>query len=104
MRKLPPKLVRSYALDAIATQSDLRQPPAARTVRAFVVHVAAADVRRARGVGLGEEVRLAGEGLAGGALVDRDRVVHLSPFRLDAGRKPRVRRFSRRAQRFRDAG
>ncbi|HWQ00295.1 MAG TPA: DUF6569 family protein, partial [Vicinamibacterales bacterium] len=42
--------------------------------------VAAAPEKRFPAIGLGEDVRLAGENVAGGALVVGGRLVHLSAF------------------------
>jgi hypothetical protein len=108
MRRLLPKLVRSYALDAIASRGQVRQEPPVQSVRDLIEDVAAADTRSARALGLGEDVRLSGRKLAGGALIDRDRVVHLSAFRLDEGARsgeddgglPRLQPFSRRLRRY----
>jgi len=83
MGKLSGKLVRSYALDAIESRVVLQQPPPIQAVEAFVGRVAEAEHRRAPAVGLGEDVRIAGAGLSGGALVRDGRVAHLGVFRLE---------------------
>lgn len=103
-RRLLPKLVRSYALDAMdaaATDvtlrrvddagrrngaSDRRRHPAAGTgsLRAaadlFLRLVAEADTKSVAAVGLGTDVRLVAPSLAGAALVHEERLVHLSAF------------------------
>jgi hypothetical protein len=111
MRKMLPKLVRSYALDAIGSQAARPQPIQERSVSDFLEDVAAAHTRSSRAIGMGRDVRLSGRRIAGGALVDRDHVVHLSAFRLDEGAHSddaerglaRMLQFSRRALKFRDA-
>ncbi|MBI5446443.1 MAG: hypothetical protein HY900_35165 [Deltaproteobacteria bacterium] len=56
-------------------------------------------------LGLGEDVRLEGPGMAGGALVAEGRVVHLGAFHLNGHREPTgrsvmARASARRAQRL----
>ena len=87
-RKLLPKLVRSYAVDAIdlrnASGSSQRngpgRTPITHLVPGFLAAIGAAPQRRVSAVGLGDDVRLSGSGLVGAALVVDDRVVHLSGF------------------------
>ena len=89
-RKLLPKLVRSYAVDAIdmangSTSSAKKRRAPARTaiahlVPGFLAAIAAAPQQRAAAVGLGEDVRVSGNGLVGAALVVDDQVLHLSGF------------------------
>jgi len=92
-RKLAPKVVSSYALDAIDARGPRdRRVSAAR--RAGLVRPAAiapflAAVREAKAesfpaIGAGTDVRLSGDGLAGAALVVDDRVLHLCAFGLNA--------------------
>jgi hypothetical protein len=111
MRKLLPKLVRSYGLDAVASRVVLREPPPVRSVKEFVDEVAGADTRSMDAVGLGRDVRLTGRGLAGGGLIHDDRLVHLSAFRLEeetrsgGGRgEGRMQSFVNRARRWRRTG
>jgi hypothetical protein len=76
-----PKIVRSYALDAVeergadAGAADLE--PAARR---FVERVAAAPFQSYLAVGIGSDLRLDAEGLAGGGLEAEGRLVHLCVF------------------------
>jgi len=80
-RKLMPKLIRSYALDAIDEQggSTNNKP---QDVERFLASVAAADGSVHPAVGEGEDIRISGPRLAGGALSARDRVIHLCAFQL----------------------
>jgi ARG/rhodanese/phosphatase superfamily protein len=92
LRKLLPKLVRSYAIDAIdpAPSRDsrgvrlqaegLRVQAEALLVPAFLAALGAAPQQCGMGVGLGEDVRLAANGLVGAALVVDEQVVHLCGF------------------------
>jgi hypothetical protein len=78
---LLPKLVRSYALDAIECLG-AEQAPAPREAAAnFLAQVRAAQGEPFPAVGLGEDLRLTGPALSGGALVLDGKVVHLCAFR-----------------------
>lgn len=131
--KLLPKLVRSYALDALdeerrsaansaygddavpdaRTGSDEENARRAReqgqaqkagtdaiadaAFRRFLDDVLNANVEAFPALGEGEDLRLEGEHVAGGALAARERVVHFSAFRLDEEDrvKPRASRWMR---------
>ena len=86
--ELLPKLVRSYALDAIE-HSELRGSahavPTTEGVAGFLQEIRDAGTEVHGGVGLGTDVRLSGPRIVGGALVHDDRVVHLSAFRKQDG-------------------
>jgi hypothetical protein len=80
LRALLPKLVRSYAMDAIEVTDDSHAVPDVDAVKNFVRDIARSNKEVRRGVGLGEDVRLSAPTLVGGALVFEGRVVHLSAF------------------------
>ena len=100
--KLLQKLVRSYALDAIEESavaarraskremgsndgSSLGEKAATREmVKRFLEEVTRADGMRGPGVDQGEDVRIESAGIAGGALVHQERVVHLAAFATDS--------------------
>lgn len=75
--KLLPKLVRSYAADALEAEPGKASLEAARALLA-AVRGAEASVHPA--VGLGEDVRLVADTLAGGALLVNGQLLHLSAF------------------------
>ena len=86
-RKLAPKLVRSYALDALDVMAALDRPGGERAhdvsgdlAQMFASQVASSPAATFPAAGEGEDVRLTGQGLAGGALVARGRAVHISAF------------------------
>lgn len=85
------KLVESYALDAIdaANEAQAQTPDAPRP---WLDTIAAARVERFAAIGEGEDWRLLGAGLAGGALVKDGRLIHLCVFRTadepDGGEAP----------------
>lgn len=78
MRALFSKLVRSYALDAV----EMPNAVAATTVEAaeFLHRIGRAKLVAGPAVGMGEEVRLTGKGIAGAALWAEHRYVHLYAF------------------------
>src|SRR5262245_27248271 len=73
-----PKLVRSWALDAIEDEPALASVPSEDAARAFMAMVAAAEMKSFAAVGQGVDVRLNAAQVTGGAVVDGDRVVHLN--------------------------
>jgi hypothetical protein len=83
LRELLPKLVRSWALDATAIAARGHEVPPAEAVRDFLAEIGSAEATSHAGVGLGDDVRLGGRRLAGGALVHDGQVVHLCAFRID---------------------
>ena len=78
-RKLAPKLVRSYALDAIDRGGEAASP-LADEARAFMAAVAAVEPSPFPSTGVGMDVRLSSERLHGAALVVDNHAVHLSAF------------------------
>jgi hypothetical protein len=82
LAQLLPKLVRSYALDAVDdAEADLFRGAAGSDpiadVKDALARLARTASDRHRAVGQGEEVRVNGERLVGGALIDRGTTVHL---------------------------
>ncbi len=84
-RKLFPKLVRSYGLDALSSRKGEGGDgpvPSKAEVADFLKKVAEARVSTFPGTGEGNDLRLEAEGLTGAALAVDDRIVHLSAFKL----------------------
>lgn len=79
-----PKLVRSYAVEAMARRAAPRVLPGG-SARTFLDDVAKAPGGRFPAIGMGEDVRIESPRVAGAALVVDGRVVHLSAFRADDG-------------------
>jgi hypothetical protein len=80
---LLPKVIRSYALDAIDPRYGARRPFDGGAPRRFLKSIAAAATREAPAVGEGSDVRFdTASGIAGGALLARDRIVHLVAFAM----------------------
>jgi hypothetical protein len=86
-----PKLVRSYALDALETLAPRRRvpkPPAAAKAQALLEAVRGAPATLHPALGEGQDARFGGGAVSGAALVARERVVHLLAFVMngtDAG-------------------
>jgi hypothetical protein len=97
-------LVQSYALDAIDTDSD-PAPAAAptETAASMLADCAEAIANRFPAVGAGRDIRLQGNGVAGGGLVVEERVIHLCAFRVaeenHTGRNHHGGKFSRLSDR-----
>ena len=83
LRALLPKIVRSWALDALDLASTTHEVPGAEAARGYLDRIAGATVEEHASVGLGRDVRILGHRLTGGALVHDDRLVHLCAFTLD---------------------
>lgn len=82
--KLLPKLVRSYALDAIE-ERQAAAPAASPGIDQFLQLIAAAPADSFEALGEGEDLRIRATDIAGGALAARDRVVHLCAFSQESG-------------------
>jgi hypothetical protein len=77
--------VRSWALDALPVASQSTPSPTAEAARAFLGAIVQAETSTHPGVGLGQDVRIAGYGLTGGALVHDERLLHLCVFDTQRG-------------------
>lgn len=81
LRQLWPKIVASYALDALDTPSPgTAGTVSSESVEAFLSALSTADTETFAAVGMGEELRLMAKGLTGGALAAEGRIAHLSAF------------------------
>jgi hypothetical protein len=77
---LLPKLVRSYAVDAIGTAGDEHLTPEPAAAKAFLNLVADAHADAYPALGLGTDLRLTAPGLVGGGLAVDDHLIHLAAF------------------------
>jgi hypothetical protein len=78
--KLLQKLVGSYAMDAIEEPQQTTEALAEQAVRDFLSRIQASSMQSFPAVGEGQDLRLQGRGISGGALLADGRVVHLSAF------------------------
>lgn len=101
---LAPKLVRSYALDAIEERSEAAMPPRLDAIDAFLAKASMSPIQEHAAVGLGQDARFTGGSLSGGALSVDDSVIHLCAFPAAAievehiSRQSRMTRAARRRQ------
>ena len=84
LSKVLPKLVRSYALDAVEVSSDQKKGASAERAARFVGAVAEAAIERFPAAGLGEDLRLASRAVSGGALNVGAAILHLYAFPVHA--------------------
>lgn len=87
--KLLPKLVESYALDAIDQHTESAQSTSQEVASRLLEDTVNAEAEGHTGVGQGTDMRLHGPRLSGGALADDGRIVHLCAFRLPEDERPR---------------
>lgn len=85
LQRLFPKLVRSYALDALETAT-ATVPRVARhvSVHGILEGLATAATFTQPAVGLGQDVRISGKRVSGGALWAADRYIHVCAFATSA--------------------
>ena len=76
------RLVSSYALDAMETAGSVSVTPSEDAARRFVESIATAACDRFPALGEGDDLRLSGEGITGGALAVDGRLVHLAGLAL----------------------
>ena len=82
LEKVLPKLVRSYALDAVETANPIDDRTEREDARHFLQTLADSKFESFQAVGLGEDLRIESTTIAGGALVAEGRTVHLWAFPL----------------------
>jgi len=113
LNKLMPKLVRSFALDAIELNTRKKYQPKIGDAEDLLKKSASANATTHKGLGDGINLRLHSEEVIGGALSCDYQVIHLSIFRNDnpsgfgndgPGRGSRVRRASYRRSHRRGEG
>ena len=83
-RLMLPKLVRSYAVDAIEDTGPNGRGCTRKAAKAFLSGLAVAEVRSYPAVGLGTDIRLTGPGVIGGALAVDEHLLHLAAFATPA--------------------
>lgn len=77
-----PKLVRSYAIDAIETADSDNSKPSAVQASVLIDRLLHAAAETYPAVGLGTDVRLTAPEVVAGGLIHDERVVHLAAFNL----------------------
>jgi hypothetical protein len=77
------KIIRSYAMEARDSAEKDESKAALEDVRRFLDEMLKAATEKYAALGEGEDIRLTGKDLVGGALVADGRVVHLAAYRVD---------------------
>jgi hypothetical protein len=98
LTEMLPKLIRSYAIDAIEAVRSQREIPTVDSAQGFIERLVAAKVETYKAVGVGTEVRVSAPGVIAAGLVAEGRLVHLAAFSAptDADRpSPDSRGFAR---------
>jgi hypothetical protein len=78
LEKLLPKLIRSYALDAIEVDQKAGEQVPKSVAESFMAKVANSEISELPAVGLGVDQRFDAEGISGGALVVDGQVIHMA--------------------------
>jgi hypothetical protein len=83
LRRLFPKLPRSYALDALETATTAPVETASASIEGVLEGIAGAPIFALPAVGLGKDVRISGKAMSGGALWAADRYIHICAFSIN---------------------
>ena len=78
-----PKLVKSYAMDALLSKSGKNGDPSVEKARAFVEETSRCEEKKFKSVGHGWDHRFEGKGLVGSSLVHQEKVIHLAFFKMN---------------------
>ena len=99
-----PKLVRSYAIDAMETEVESGKPAKKEDAKTFLGKLAEAEIQSYEAVGLGNDLRLLSPGVVGGGLAVDGDLVHLAAFAAESetassgsGRRGMARMSARRS-------
>jgi hypothetical protein len=80
---LHPKLVKSYAMDALLARSNRDDEPSIGKARSFIEEAVQCEEKRFKSVGHGWDHRFEGKGMVGSSLVHQEKVIHLAFFRTN---------------------
>jgi hypothetical protein len=104
-----PKLIRSYAIDAMERSSEGSEHATGEAAEAFLEKLTETEIEAYDAVGLGKDLRLRSSGLVGGGLAVDGELVHLAAFAMtdqgedERGGLGRMLRMSARRRSFFDA-
>ena len=79
-----PKLVRSYAIDAMETEREDGKGAKKKDAKAFLAKLGEAEILSYDAVGLGNDLRLTSPGIVGGGLDVDGHLIHLAAFATDS--------------------
>jgi len=80
MQKLLPKLLRSYALDALDRTPETSAPANEQELTTFMTRLGQAQTFSDQALGLGKDIRFYGDGVTGAGLWAEGRYVHICAF------------------------
>ena len=83
MRRFFPKLVRSYALDALDAPSDMNATASSEGLTRWIGQIGNAQSFSQQALGVGKDVRFKGGEISGAALWAQERYVHICAFASD---------------------
>ena len=101
--QLHPKLVKSYALEALIRKEQKTEKPEEDKVEQFIDETLGSEEKKYESVGQGWDYRFEGKELVGSALKVGKKVVHLAFFRITESEKAGKIAGYRRRRRFRTA-
>jgi len=78
-----PKLIRSYAIDAMESSNDGGGGATAEDAQSFLDEISETEIEEYDAVGLGSDLRLRGPSLVGGGLAVGGELIHLAAFRME---------------------
>jgi len=84
---LHPKLVKSYAMEALIEKKEKPKKPKVKEAKSFIEEVAACEEKKYESVGKGWDYRFQGKDVVGSALVFQKKVIHMAFFRITESEK-----------------
>lgn len=79
-RKVLPKLIRSYAIDASLNYKETKENNYSRKLKRFFERLNQSKESRVKSVNIGEDVTIEGIGISGAALVHDDNIIHFMAY------------------------
>ncbi|MEN8215777.1 MAG: DUF6569 family protein [Pseudomonadota bacterium] len=81
-QQLHPKLVKSYAMDAVHQPTEQSDKPSVKKAQAFLAAIGDCTVQHYPSTGYGDDHRFEGRAMVGSALVADESVIHIAFFRV----------------------
>ncbi len=85
--KLHPKLVKSYAMEALLRKKPITKKPNIKKAQEFIKEAMKCDEKKYKSVGNGWDHRFEGKEIVGSALKLRKKVIHMAFFRITESEK-----------------
>ena len=96
-----PKLVKSYAMDAVLQKKKKGDGPSIDKAKAFIEGATECEGKRYKSVGHGWDHRFEGKTIVGSSLVYQEKVIHMAFFKIDEAERVGAISSSSRRRRFR---